>query len=282
MLEFRYGIPRRFYSIADSSYALGFSKFLLNELGIIPGIQFIVDDVPEKYQEGIVFPEIQLNQFFPQKAGLDVSDYVMDLDHPYVNGIKEACRINGIFASPNLYIQENGKRYDMSLLIDDDGNIVGRQKMVHIAQCEHFYEQDYYEPSEEGFNVFETKLGKIGIVVCFDRHYPESIRTEALRGADLIIIPTANTVSEPSELFQWEVRVQAFQNSVNIAMCNRVGIEDEMEFSGGSIVCDYNGMLIALAGSDEELLIADVDVDDASVTRKNKPYTSLRRTGLYE
>lgn len=242
----------------------------------------LIRKASEDHASLIVFPEIQLNPFFPQKAGLDVSDYVMDLDHPYVNGIKEACRINGIFASPNLYIQENGKRYDMSLLIDDDGNIVGRQKMVHIAQCEHFYEQDYYEPSEEGFNVFETKLGKIGIVVCFDRHYPESIRTEALRGADLIIIPTANTVSEPSELFQWEVRVQAFQNSVNIAMCNRVGIEDEMEFSGGSIVCDYNGMLIALAGSDEELLIADIDVDDASVTRKNKPYTSLRRTELYE
>lgn len=122
----------------------------------------------------------------------------------------------------------------MSLLIGDHGEIIGRQKMVHIAQCENFYEQSYYTPSEEGFQVFDTPFGKIGIVVCFDRHYPESIRTEALRGAELVIIPTANTKAEPSELFQWEIRVQAFQNSVNIAMCNRVGNEGGMVFSGES------------------------------------------------
>ena len=126
------------------------------------------------------------------------------------------------FASPNFYIEEKGYRYDMSLLIDDQGEIVGRQKMVHVAQCEMFYEQSYYTPSEEGFMVFDTRLGKIGIVVCFDRHYPESIRTEALRGAELIIVPTENTKLEPSELFRWEVKVQAFQNSVNVAMCNRI------------------------------------------------------------
>ena len=230
----------------------------------------------------IVFPEIQLTPFFPQSKDLDVSSYVMDYSNPYFKGIKEACREYGVLAVPNLYIEENGKRYDMSILIGDDGNIIGRQKMVHIAQCEHFYEQSYYEPSEEGFFVFETRLGKIGIVVCFDRHYPESIRTESLRGADLIVIPTANTTNEPSELFLWEVRVQAFQNSVNIAMCNRTGVEDQMEFSGESVVCDYNGNLVAQAGSEEELLIADIDIEGASETRMRKPYTSLRRTELYE
>ncbi|MBR2549028.1 MAG: carbon-nitrogen hydrolase family protein [Clostridiales bacterium] len=230
----------------------------------------------------IAFPEIQLTPFFPQSADNDVSSYVMSPDHPYLKGIQDMCRDKRIFAVPNLYIEENGRRYDMSLLIDDTGNIIGRQKMVHIAQCDHFYEQSYYYPSEEGFDVFKTRYGKIGIVVCFDRHYPESIRTEALRGADLIVIPTANTTSEPSELFRWEVLVQAFQNSVNIAMCNRTGVEGEMEFSGRSVVCDYNGNQVALAGGDEELLIADIDIEGASVTRKNKPYTSLRRTELYE
>ena len=165
----------------------------------------------------------------------NVSDYVMTIDDPYVEGICRACRKNRIFASPNIYIEENGKKYDMSLLINDEGKIVGRQKMVHIAQCENFYEQTYYEPSEDGFPVFDTKLGRIAIVVCFDRHYPESVRTEALHGAELILIPTANTSAEPSELFQWEIKIQAFQNSVNIAMCNRVGKEGDMEFSGESM-----------------------------------------------
>ena len=154
--------------------------------------------------------------------------------------------------------------------------------MPAIAQCEQFYEQSYYTPEEEGFRVFDTRLGKIGIVVCFDRHYPQSIRTEALRGAELILIPTANTKSEPSELFQWEIRVQAFQNSVNIAMCNRVGIEDSMAFSGESIVSGYNGNILALADDTEQLIVTDIDMSGAAKAREENPYTSLRRPDYYE
>ena len=230
----------------------------------------------------ICFPEVQLSPFFAQYEKIDVSRYVIVKNSRYISEMKSLCKETGIYACPNFYIEENGKRYDMSLLIDDNGSIIGEQKMVHIAQCEYFYEQDYYTPSEEGFQVFDTKFGKIGIVVCFDRHYPESIRTEALRGAELVIIPTANTIAEPSELFQWEVRVQAFQNSVNIAMCNRVGREDKMIFSGESVVCNYDGDIISSAGSDETLLISEVDLSAASEKRKKKPYTSLRRPNLYE
>lgn len=230
----------------------------------------------------ICFPEIQLTPFFPQYAGIKADSYVVSIDSPYIMGICDACRENHIYASPNLYIEENNRRYDMSLLIDDCGNIIGKQKMVHIAQCDKFYEQDYYYPSEEGFQVFDTKYGKIGIVVCFDRHYPESIRTSALKGAELVIIPTANTMDEPSELFQWEIKIQAFQNSVNVAMCNRVGDEGQMAFSGESIVADFNGDTVMLANSSEKLLFADIDMVAASNARKIKPYTSLRRTELYE
>ena len=244
-------------------------------------LQFI-RQVAENKAELICFPEIQLCPFFPQNPDRDVEQYVLTEDSQYVKGIRDACRENHIFASPNFYIEEDGRRYDMSLLIDDQGEIIGRQKMVHIAQCEQFYEQDYYTPSEEGFSVFDTKFGKIGIVVCFDRHYPESIRTEALRGAELIIIPTANTKAEPSELFQWEVKVQAFQNSVNVAMCNRVGIESAMDFSGESVVVNFDGDTVALAGNGEELLIAEIDLPAACARRDQRPYTQLRRTGLYE
>lgn len=242
----------------------------------------LIHQAAEQGASLILFPEIQLTPFFPQFEDRDVRSYVMTLNHPYVQGIVAACRRNRIFTSPNFYIEENEKRYDMSFLIDDEGTIVGKQKMVHIAQCEQFYEQSYYTPAEEGFHVFSTKLGKIGVVVCFDRHYPESIRTEALLGAELILVPTANTTAEPSELFQWEMRVQAFQNSVNIAMCNRVGKEGEMHFSGESMVSDYNGNQTALAGEGEELLFAEVDMVGATRTRSQKPYTSLRRPDMYE
>lgn len=72
--------------------------------------------------------------------------------------------------------------------------------MVHIAQNENFFEQDYYAPSNDGFKIITTPLGNIGIVVCFDRHFPESIRTEKALGTDIILIPTANTKSEPLEM----------------------------------------------------------------------------------
>lgn len=229
----------------------------------------------------ICFPEIQLTPFFPQYEGLDAGEYVISADSPYINEICDVCRRNHIFASPNFYIEDNGERYDMSLLIDGCGNLTGTQKMVHVAQCEMFYEQDYYKPSEEGFRVFDTKLGKIGIVVCFDRHYPESIRTSALKGAELIIIPTANTSDEPSELFQWEIRIQAFHSSVNIAMCNRVGLEDKMNFCGESIVSDYNGNIVTLGDSSEGLIFAEVDLEGALDTRNSRPYTALRRKELY-
>ena len=83
-------------------------------------------------------------------------------------------------------------------------------------------------------------------------------------------------------MFQWEIKVQAFQNSVNIAMCNRVGSEEDMEFSGESIVADYNGNTVALAGSSEELLITEIELPAAAKARESKPYTALRRTELYE
>ena len=241
----------------------------------------LIREAAGKEADLVCFPEIQLSPFFPQYPDRDVGEYAMTEGSSYVKGIRNACRENHVFASPNLYMEENGKRYDMSLLIDDQGEIVGKQKMVHVAQCEMFYEQSYYTPSEEGFMVLDTRLGKIGIVVCFDRHYPESIRTEALRGAELIIVPTANTKSEPSELFQWEVKVQAFQNSVNVAMCNRVGREGAMEFSGESIVVGFDGETIALAGDQEKLVLAEVNLGGAAIRRNQRPYTSHRRTDLY-
>ena len=241
----------------------------------------LIHKAAENHADLICFPEIQLSPFFPQYENRDASSWVIPNDSPYIRGICDACVEAQIYASPNFYVEEAGRRYDMSLLIDDTGTILGRQKMVHIAQAACFYEQDYYTPSEEGFQVFDTPLGKIGIVVCFDRHYPESVRTLALRGADLILIPTANTKEEPSELFQWEIKIQAFQNSVNIAMCNRVGIEGEMDFSGESIVADYNGETLALADDRERILCADVDLPAAKLTRERKPYTSLRRPELY-
>ena len=130
--------------------------------------------------------------------------------------------------------------------------------------------------------MFDTEFGKIGLVICFDRHYPESIRTESLMGADLILIPTVNTKAEPSEMFAWELRVQAFHNSVTVAMCNRVGKEGDMDFSGESIVVDANGDVLAMADDTEQILYAEVDLARSREIRKRRPYTTLRKTEWYK
>lgn len=231
--------------------------------------------------ELILFPEIQCCPFFPQYEKQDVEKYAMPIEHTFVKEMQRACKENHIMAAPNIYLEAAGHRYDATLLIDSDGTMLGLQKMVHIAQAEKFYEQDYYTPSEEGFCVFDTKHGKIGVVVCFDRHYPESIRTEALMGAELILIPTANTLAEPSDVFEWELRIQAFHSSVAIAMCNRVGEENEMHFSGESIVVGPDGSVIAKANATEQILYAEIDVQNVRTCRDSKPYTQLRRPELY-
>lgn len=100
-------------------------------------------------------------------------------------------------------------------------------------------------------------------------------------GTELIIIPTANLTCEPLEMFELEVRVQAMQNSVFIAMCNRVGTEGNLTFAGESIICDPNGNVIAKAGADETLLTCDIDLSEAARTRNAKPYFATRRKEFY-
>lgn len=240
-----------------------------------------IEEAAEHGADLVLFPEVQLTDFFPQYPGKDVAHYRVALESEIVKRICECCKKNHIMAVPNLYLSEGDKVYDASLLIDANGEIIGIQKMVHVAQAPQFYEQDYYTPADDGFHVFDTEYGRIGIVVCFDRHYPESIRTEALTGADLILIPTVNTKTEPSEMFEWELRVQAFQNSVAIAMCNRVGHEGDMDFAGESIVVDAYGNTVVKADDTERIVYVNIDMEASARVRSQKPYTNLRRPEFY-
>jgi agmatine deiminase/N-carbamoylputrescine amidase len=241
----------------------------------------LLREAAENKAELVLFPEIQLCPFFPQYEGREAKRYGMPVNHPFITKMQKMCRKYHIMAAPNIYLMEDGRYYDATLLINGNGHILTTQKMVHVAQAFRFYEQDYYTPSEDGFIVVETPYGKIGIVICFDRHYPESIRTEALMGADLILIPTANTKDEPMELFEWEIRTQAFQSGVAIAMCNRVGMEDKMNFSGESMLVAADGSVIKKADDSECILYADVDLSMIHQTRKEKQYMDLRRREFY-
>ena len=223
----------------------------------------------------IFFPEVQLSPFFPQYEKADAERWAMAADGPEITAIRDACREFRIHASPNVYLKQGKNRYDASLMIGSDGEILGISKMVHIAQAKFFYEQDYYTPSDDGFKVYDTPFGKIGVVICFDRHLPDGIRSCAKQGAELVIIPTANILGEPLELFEWEVRVQAFQNTVFTAMCNRVGPEGELAFAGQSLLAAPDGGLQFTAGGEDELYLLDVPLEEARQTRISRPWLTL-------
>ncbi len=234
-----------------------------------------VDDMRMAAKSGadmIIFPELQLSPFFPKYRNGNADEYLLTLQSEEINKLRQACKELRLWASPNVYLSLDSKKYDVSLMINDKGEIVGISKMVHIYQAEHFYEKDYYMPSDDGFKVYDTPFGKIGIVICFDRHIPESVRMCAAQGAQLIIIPTANLTTENQELFEWEVRVQAYQNLVYIAMCNRVGKEDDLIFCGRSILASPDGEKVFMADYKEQLITLDVDLRGVQKVRSARPW----------
>lgn len=241
----------------------------------------LIEEAAKNGAQLICFPELQLNPFFPQYEGLDASNYAVSITDEKIKRIQEKSREFKIISIPNVYLKENDKYFDASLVINNDGEILGTSKMVHIVKCHQFYEQDYYNPSDTGFKVYDTPIGRIGIIVCFDRHLPESFRLCALQGAELIIIPTANVKNEPLEMFEWELRIPSMQNQVFVAMCNRVGKEGDMDFSGESIVVSPNGDIVTKADDKEQIIYADIDINEVAKCRNEKPYISLRRPLVY-
>ena len=134
--------------------------------------------------------------------------------------------------------------------------------MVHIPDYDGFHEKTYYTPGDFGMPVFTTAVGRIGVAICYDRHYPEMMRALALGGADLVLVPQAGAVDEwPEGLFEAEMRVAAFQNGVFVALCNRVGREELLEFAGESFACNPAGNVIARAAKlEDDILICDIDL----------------------
>lgn len=125
----------------------------------------LIKEASQNNADIILFPEVHLTEFFPQYPGRDVKKYEIPIDSEIVDAFCRASRENNILSVPNIYLSENGKAYDASILIERDGRILGVQKMVHVAQAEQFYEQDYYTPSDTGFKVWDTELGKIGMTI---------------------------------------------------------------------------------------------------------------------
>ena len=146
-------------------------------------------------------------------------------------------------------------------MIDADGALLGRTRMVHITDYPCFHEQGYYTPGDTGAPVYRTAAGGIGVAICYDRHYPEYMRALALAGADVVVVPQAGAAGEwPDGLYEAEMQVAAFRDGYFVALCNRVGQEECLTFSGESFVCSPDGRVIARAPAMEDAVLS-VDIN---------------------
>lgn len=243
---------------------------------------YYIHEAAKKGARLICFPEGQLTPYVPQYEGLDPDSFAIGLEHPYVKGFCDTCRKNHILAAVGLCLKLDGHIYATTVLISEEGNILGIEKKKHIVRAMHFYEKDYFTAGNEGFQVIDTSIGKVGMIVCYDRHFPESYRACVRKGAELILVPVANEKAEPTDIFQWEIRIAAFQNSVNLIMCNRIGPEGNMDFCGETLMTGPDGRVLAIADDREQLLFADMDLKSTADIREKRQYLPLLRPEVFQ
>ncbi len=235
----------------------------------------------------ITFAELAFSRFYPQApATLDSLAHAESVPGPTTDAFCSLAAELGVVIVLNVFEQDEnnpGQTFDSSPVIDADGTILGITRMIHITEYEYFHEQGYYTPGDTGAPIYETRFGRLGVAICYDRHYPEYMRALAVKGADLVIVPQAGSIGEwPEGLYEAEMRVTAFQNGYWIALCNRVGREDKLTFAGDSFVCSPEGRVVARAGQGtDEILYCDVDLDLVARSHGRKLFLRDRRPELY-
>jgi N-carbamoylputrescine amidase len=233
----------------------------------------------------VAFAELAVDRFFPQhEADRSAADVAEPIPGPTADRIADRAGELGLVTVFNMYEKgEGGRCYDSSPVFDADGTLLGVTRMVHITDYACFHEQAYYAAGDRGAPVYETEAGRVGVAICYDRHYPEYMRWLGEQGAQLVVIPQAGAVGEwPEGLYEAEVRVAAFQNGYYAALCNRVGEEDRLTFAGESFVADPEGRVIARGGTlVEEIIVADLDLTACETSTARRLFWRDRRPDLY-
>lgn len=235
--------------------------------------------------ELVAFAELAVDRFFPQVPDSEVARRVAEpIPGPTSERIAARARELGLVTVFNLYEDAgDGRFYDSSPVFDADGALLGVTRMVHIADYALFHERRYYDPGDRGARAYDTAVGRIGVAICYDRHYPEYMRALGAEGARLVVIPQAGAVGEwPEGLFEAEVRVAAFQNGYFAALCNRVGAEERLVFAGESFVVDPEGRVLARgAAGEDDLVLADLDLGACEASTARRLFWRDRRPDVY-
>jgi len=209
-------------------------------------------------------------------------------DGPTVTLMQEVARKHGMVLIVPIYEEEiTGVYYNTAAVIDADGKYLGKYRKNHIPHTKPgFWEKYYFKPGNLGYPTFETAFARIGVYICYDRHFPEGARALGLGGAEIVFNPSATVAGLSEYLWELEQPAHAVANGYFVGAINRVGHEkpwDIGEFYGKSYFCNPRGKIIAQASRDsDELVVADLDLDQIREVRNVWQFFRDRRPETYD
>jgi beta-ureidopropionase len=208
-------------------------------------------------------------------------------DGPTIQTMQGIAKKHGMVLIVPIYEEEiTGVYYNAAAVIDADGKYLGKYRKHHIPHVgPGFWEKFYFRPGNLGYPVFNTAAGKIGVYICYDRHFPEGARILGLNGAEIVMNPSATVAGLSEYLWKLEQPAHAVANGYFVGAINRVGVEEPWkigEFYGQSYFCDPRGQLVAVASRDkDELVVADLDLGLIQQVRNTWQFYRDRRPETY-
>jgi N-carbamoylputrescine amidase len=209
-------------------------------------------------------------------------------EHPCVTGLQPVAAELGVAIPVSIFEKDGPRYYNSVVMLDADGTALGVYRKSHIPDGPGYQEKFYFRPGDTGFKVWDTRHGRIGVGICWDQWFPEAARAMVMRGAEVLLYPTAigDEPHQPEEDTSgpWRRVMQghAAANVVPVAAANRIGVEDGQEFYGTSFICDATGAIVSEVGRGEEG-IALASFDRAAIERRRAAWGFFRdrRTDLY-
>ncbi len=247
----------------------------------------------------VCLPELFRSQYFCQQEDASCFDLAEPVPGPTTEALaRTAAALKVVVVAPVFERRAAGVYHNSVAVIDADGRLAGLYRKMHIPDDPAYYEKFYFTPGDLGFQAFDTRVGRVSALICWDQWYPEGARLAALRGAAVIFYPTAigwhpdeKAEHGAAQRDAWRTvqRGHAIANGVYVAAVNRVGHEMPrsgggrgIEFWGGSFLADPFGVVVAEASADkEEILLGAVDLDRIEEVRRNWPFLRDRRIDAY-
>ncbi len=243
----------------------------------------MIRDAASKSAQIILLPEVFHELFFITDLNARYFDMAEPIPGPITEAMAKLAReLEIVIVAPIYERVDRSVYYNSAAVIDADGSLLGVYRKNHIPLNMIFYEKLYFKPGNLGYPVFNTRYGKIGLLICHDRHYPEGARALALNGAEIVLIPSATPDKSLSrKVWEKELCAHAIFNEYFVAGLNRTGQEGNYFYYGHSVAFDPTGEMMAQAGTDEEVFIIDCDLDMITQRRRAWQFYRDRRPDTY-